>query len=342
MAQIARKAAAGIRLRRGFTLVELLVVITIIAILIALLLPAVQAARESARMLQCRNNLKQISLAALDHEHANGWLPEGGWGYIWVGDPTRGFDKNQVGGFFYNILPYLEQQTLHDLELTATSPTDKMNKARQMCQTPITIYTCPARRAPQLYPDLDYNLSAPMVNASPPASPDVACWYRGDYRANAGSVLLGWGEGPSSTSMPASYWYSQDKYMSGSTGVCFQRSMIRMRDITAGTSNTYLVGDKYLNPDAYYNGEDGGDDQAALCGDDADVNAWTYHPPLPDTAGESDCIFGSAHPVGFNMVFCDGSGRLVNYSIDPTVHLYLGDRHGNRNDGEPIDAKKLP
>ena len=104
-------------------------VITIIGILIALLLPAVQAAREAARMTQCRNNLKQISLAALDHEHSNGWLPEGGWGYTWVGDPTRGFDKNQVGGFFYNILPYLEQQALHNLELGATSPTDKLDRA---------------------------------------------------------------------------------------------------------------------------------------------------------------------------------------------------------------------
>ncbi|MEN6450039.1 MAG: DUF1559 domain-containing protein, partial [Thermoguttaceae bacterium] len=107
-------SCVGHQRKLGFTLVELLVVITIIGILIALLLPAVQAAREAARMTQCRNGVKQQALAAMNHEQANGWLPTGGWGCTWLGQPQCGFGRRQPGGFFYNILPYLEQQALHD------------------------------------------------------------------------------------------------------------------------------------------------------------------------------------------------------------------------------------
>ena len=101
--------------RSAFTLVELLVVITIIGILIALLLPAVQAAREAARQLQCKNNLKQLALGCLSHENATGRLPTGGWGFAWTGDADRGTDRRQPGGWIYNILPYIEQQALHDM-----------------------------------------------------------------------------------------------------------------------------------------------------------------------------------------------------------------------------------
>jgi len=136
----------------GFTLVELLVVITIIGILIALLLPAVQQAREAARKAQCAKNVEEIALAALNHEQSNGFLPAGGWGYGWVGDPRYGFGTLQPGGFFYNILPYMEQQNLHDLSLAATDETTRCNLALTMIQTPLSVWNCPSRRQAAAFP----------------------------------------------------------------------------------------------------------------------------------------------------------------------------------------------
>src|SRR5438045_3222233 len=95
----------GITCRRGFTLIELLVVIAIIGVLIALLLPAVQAAREAARKVQCRNNLKQVGIALHNYHDTQGTFP---MGYVAWPDPDP--EHTAPGwGWAALILPQMEQ-----------------------------------------------------------------------------------------------------------------------------------------------------------------------------------------------------------------------------------------
>ena len=102
--------------RRGFTLVELLVVVAIIAILIGLLLPAVQKVREAAARMKCQNNMKQVALAVHNYHDVYGAFPT----YNGIGPITRGSTlqngntKAVYGSWIVHILPYLEQQALHD------------------------------------------------------------------------------------------------------------------------------------------------------------------------------------------------------------------------------------
>jgi prepilin-type N-terminal cleavage/methylation domain-containing protein/prepilin-type processing-associated H-X9-DG protein len=138
---------------RGFTLVELLVVITIIGILISLLLPAVQAAREAARRAQCNNNLKQIGLAAANYESAIKTFPSGGWACYFLGSPDRGVGLRQGGSWLFNILPYLEQNGVYNLQAGKTG-TALIASAGTLVSTPVSALYCPSRRQAKAYPNL--------------------------------------------------------------------------------------------------------------------------------------------------------------------------------------------
>jgi prepilin-type N-terminal cleavage/methylation domain-containing protein len=313
--------------QRGFTLVELLVVITIIGILMSLLLPAVQSAREAARRTQCQNNLSQITKAALEHEAQNGFFPTGGWGYGWAGDPDRGFNIQQPGGFLYNILPFIDQANLWRIGAGATA-SQKPTLLAQTVATPLAIYDCPSRRVMAVTP---YN-DPGYVNVVTP--PNTA---KADYAGNSGDQFNGF-YGPSSLAQGDSGTFPFPSGGLVMSGICYDRSTVRMSHITDGASATLLAGEKYLNPDSYLNGTDGADNDGWDLGYDWDVNRFGYTPPMQDTAGYADFpAFGSAHPNGFCVSFCDGSIHVLNYAIDPTLFANLS----NRADGHAIDPTKF-
>jgi prepilin-type N-terminal cleavage/methylation domain-containing protein/prepilin-type processing-associated H-X9-DG protein len=321
--------------RRGFTLVELLVVIAIIGILIGLLLPAVNAARESGRLIACSNNVRQMAVACLALESDVGYLPGGGWGWEWAGEPDRGYGVGQPGGWHFNILPFTEYKGLHDMGKGAPTQAVRMAQGLQQSMTAVPTFICPSRYNVHTFPRTH---STQFLNISDPRPRVVG---RSDYAANAGSNFTGAGDGGPNPSYSASFnWASVEGTMYNSaepaTGVIFRASALPLVKIKDGTSRTYMIGERYLSPDCYNTSTCCDNDQGWDMGYDYDTNRGTAAAPMRDEAGYSGCmtIFGSAHAAGFNMAFCDGSVRKINYEIEPNIHLSLG----HRADGQPVNS----
>lgn len=310
---------------RGMTLVEVLVVISIIGLLVALALPAIQAARESGRRTQCVNNLKQQALGMLLHEAAHKRLPTGGWGGHWVWDPNRGTGHKQPGGWIGCLLAYIERPDLARLGRDAP-PAEKRAALARLVQTPLALFICPTRR----------DLGPFAIGFAPARTPldtePLSAAARSDYAACSGdqprTEIYLWG-GPASLGEGDDAAYAWPD-VSDHTGICYLRSEIRMSQITDGKAHTYLLGEKYINNRDYHTGLDHGDDWSMYTGYQDDICRTAFLAPLPDGEWEESTRFGSAHRDTWNAAFCDGSVRSISFAMDVFVHQRLG----NRADGE--------
>jgi prepilin-type N-terminal cleavage/methylation domain-containing protein/prepilin-type processing-associated H-X9-DG protein len=298
---------------RGFTLVELLVVIAIIGVLVALLLPAVQAARESARRTQCSNNLKQIGIA-LHNYHDTFQVFPFGW-------------SDRGAGWTTMILPQIEQKNLWDtLGFHEANNWDSDNTPNEKaCGTFIQTFRCPSMA----------NLPKHIDNQGIPGR--VPTSYRGVASSTADSDDL-------STSVRKRAM--ENKELEGLFYCC---SRVRMAEISDGASNTFMVGESKSETfsqdgnqmDFWYIGSPqvdpcncqtgmGATEQSEFCGSTGvPFNARVF-PALSGFVKELS--FSSLHPNGAQFVFADGSVRFVPYNINSPTYQGLG----SRGDGESL------
>jgi prepilin-type N-terminal cleavage/methylation domain-containing protein len=353
------------RPRQGFTLVELLVVIAIIGILVAMLLPAVQAARESARRNQCQNHLKQFGIAFLNYESTHKFLPSGGWGWRWSGDPDLGHGEKQSGGWAYQCLQYMEEGNLFSVAQGLPDAQKKAELAKQKAK-PIPVFYCPSRRPPvPTYGNED------SWNADLPPGGFVG---KLDYAANGGTNhpgdgAPGWSRGACHnagagsrcmTTCPKDYpvgcdfgpFEDEAEVRKAFNSAVIPRFPIELRQLTDGTSKTILVGEKYLW-ERHYGIDDTLDccidNNSAYAGYDRDTiryvknefNAAAPYEPRNDSALPNPTVaataqgggcargFGSAHSSVFQVVMADGS--VDSYAFD--IDMCLFEMMAHRKDG---------
>jgi hypothetical protein len=159
---------------------------------------------------------------------------------------------------------------------------------------------------------------------------------RGDYRANAGNNHASDSPGPNEFGIHA---FLSKRRPRGINGVTYQRSTVRVAQISDGTSKTALVGEKALDPEHYDTGKLAADDQGLYTGHDRDNTGVTGKEgkpwrPIKDGMAKTESLmdfrFGSAHPGVCHMVLCDGSVQSYTYEVDPEVFFLLG----GRDDGD--------
>jgi prepilin-type N-terminal cleavage/methylation domain-containing protein len=274
---------------RGFTLVELLVVITIIGILIALLLPAVQAAREAARRASCLNNLTQIGIALQNYESAHGVLPPG---TIDKQGPIHSQPKGYHMSWLVQLLPYIEEGTTFKHIDFSVGAYDKKNAPVRAIN--LSLFVCPS-----------YGAHRNPLNASD----NTGTWTISNYAACHHDV-----ESP----------INADDH-----GVMYLNSHIGQRDVTDGTTHTIYVGEKLSDEQdlGWMSGtratlRNTGTPPRWVLGLDVQDDGQPQR-PINDLAVGG---FASAHPSCCNVLFGDGRTTTISYSVDLKVWQQLGNR----------------
>lgn len=309
---------------RGFTLVELLVVITIIGILIALLLPAVQAAREAARQMQCGNNLKQIGLAMHGFHDTYGYA---------VPCEVDGYGHATWASL---ILPYMEEQNQYDaLHIqegwTVYKVYTDSGSKNTVFEKQIAAYYCPTRRAPP----------QKSINGEPRNGVGPVLGALCDYAYCAGD-----GTEPSFYQWNGMARQSKHDAPTGTEPYTINlgwRGIRLFADVTDGLSNTLMVGEKHVNTDhqgdmwyldsCFYN--DNGGSQVAQAGPTFPLAVSQTTPVLDPETHQWTVQFGSWHPNGTcNCAMADGSVRPLSPMTDSVMLGYLANCH----DGNIVPA----
>ncbi|WP_425400857.1 DUF1559 domain-containing protein [Aeoliella sp.] len=298
----------------AFTLVELLVVIAIIGVLVALLLPAVQAARESARVAQCKNNLKQIGIALHSHHESRGYLPAG-W--------------NDEGlGWSAEILPFMEREIEYDQINTPRGPINWSDDGpnERVLGVVISQFRCPSMALAEWMQD---GSGSRAVARRVPAS----------YGACASSEVTS-----DSTWSAVPFTPSFDDARYQHDGIFYGHSDTRFRQITDGQSQTIMVGERHTDPDLSIQGNtmdywsigspqiDGGNEWSEFVGGTGvSLNSWYYR---EYSGWQIEIAFGSWHSAIAQFVYADGSVHALIDDMDQRALAALGSRNGEEVIGE--------
>ena len=313
------------RPKRAFTLVELLVVITIIGILIALLLPAVQSAREAARRMQCTNNMKQIGLAVSMYENVFKSYPPGAY-FANTGTSPRILR----GSILVHILPYVEQQALYELydfnQYSIESQTYP-GTTRLLKSTEISTYVCPSDVHPKrtsTNSPAHYNYVASAGPHAIGTDPDHSCVHGFHVYA-----------------LPDSWYWDADQFPGPfSRFGSYPGFAVRPAEVTDGLSNTIFFGEVRPMCSAHVTG--GWASSNNMCGRAATIIPINYDSCERNLAevGSDYCRwygnwatsggFKSLHPGGVNVLLGDASVHFLSETID----LWLLRSLGGKSEGE--------